>query len=183
MKPPHLPLVNLHWQLLPHNPHRRKPAVHFDITVPITNIKFVAAYRTPLSNFDLDKLVADEPLEEMMIECEGLPKGYVRISRPASRPITCRDVYEEIFQAYNRVLSDAERRREFRAMHPERLQGISDAFKSRCASSQGLRGYEEGQGYRWVDLLQGRTMFLGLTQPKPTANWILQLGYPQQFSR
>lgn len=181
MKPPHLPLVNLHWQLLPHNSNPRcfdKPRVQFDISTPISSMRFLTAtYPRPLRNSDLDKLVADEPLDEMTIECEKLPKGLVRIRR--HRPITCRDVFEEIYKAYNSVLSDIECRREVPSPRSPQFLRINAAFKSRCALSPGLIEYEECQGFRRVDLLEGKTVFLGLTQPKPSANWVLQLGYPQ----
>ena len=170
-----------HWQLLPHNSNPKcfeKPRVHFDISTPISSMRFLTAtYPRPLRNADLDKLVADEPLDEMMIECEKLPKGLIRIRR--HRPITCRDVFEEIFRAYNSVLSDIECRREIPSPRSPQFLRINAAFKSRCALSPGLIEYEECQGFRRVDLLEGKTIFLGLTQPRPSANWILQLGYPQ----
>jgi len=131
-------------------------------------------YTTKLRNSDLDKLVADEPLEEMTIECEKLPKGAIRIRR--SRPITCRDVFEEIYQAYSQVLSDAECRRELPSPRSEEFLRVNATFKARCLESPALDGWEERQKLRRVDLLQGKTKFLGLTQPKPSSNWVLQLG-------
>lgn len=182
MKPPHLPPVKLHWQLLPHNSNPRcigKAQLHFDITLPVTHLckrTATEAYSLPLSRSELSKPVADEPLQEMTIECEYLPKWYIRIRRPTG--ISCCDVFEEIFRTYHHVLSDDECS-ELEGYPRDHRSRVKAAFKARCAESPSLFDYEESQGYRRVDLLKGRTIFLGLTQPKPSSNWFLKLGYPQ----
>jgi hypothetical protein len=172
MKPPHLPPVNLHWQLLPYHPSIGKSQVLFDITAPISEMRFAAApFPRPLRNTDLDKPAADdEQLDEMTIECESLPERFIQVRR--TRGIRCRDVFDKIYSAYNRVLSDIEREK----IRPKDMVSVQEAFKTRCEGSPGLSKYEERQGLRCVDRLQGKTFFLGLTRPSPSSNWVLHLG-------
>lgn len=172
MKPPHLPPVNLHWQLLPYYPSIGKPQLLFDITVPITQMRFAAApFPRPLRNTDLDKPAADdELLDEMTIECDSLPEKLILVTR--TKGIRCRDVFDRIYLAYNRVLSEFEREK----IRPKELVRVQEAFKTRCARSPGLTKYEEHQGLRCVDRLQGKTFFLGLTRPSSSSNWVLHLG-------
>jgi hypothetical protein len=172
MKPPHLPPVNLHWQLLPYYSSIGKSKLLFDITAPISQMRFAAVpFPRPLRNTDLDKPAADdEQLEEMTIECEGLPERFIQVRR--TKGIRCRDVFDKIYSAYNRVLSDIEREK----IPPKDLARVREAFKTRCAGSPGLAKYEERQGLRCVDKLQGKTFFLGLTRPSSSSNWVLHLG-------
>jgi hypothetical protein len=175
MKPPHLPPVNLHWQLLPYHSSLGaigKPQLLFDIAVPLTQMRFATPpYPRPLRNTDLDKPAADdEELDEMTIECESLPEKFIQVRRPQG--VRCRDVFEKIYWAYNRVLSEHEREK----IRPKELVRVREAFKARCASSPGLTKYEEHQGLRCVDKLLGRTFFLGLTRPTSSSNWVLHLG-------
>jgi len=173
MKPPHLPPVNLHWQLLPYRKEIGKPQLRFDITLPITHLCFTTtSYPRPLRKADLDKPAADEQLEEMTIECERLPSWFIRVK--PKNGICCRDVFEAIFRTYNEVLTEAERS----AIPEEQLSRIEAAFKARCAGSPGLIEYEERMGFRRVDLLKGKTLFLGLIRPTPDSNWVLKLGKP-----
>jgi len=173
MKPPHLPPVNLHWQLLPHMKNIGKPQLRFDITLPITHICFTTStYPRPLRKTDLDKAAADEPLEEMIIQCEHLPAWFISIKR--RNGICCRDVFEAIFKTYNEVLTEVERR----AIPEEQLSRVKAAFKTRCAESPSLYEYEERMGFRRVDLLKGKNIFLGLIRPRSDSNWILKVGRP-----
>jgi len=179
MKPPHLPPVNLHWQLLPYVSLNKRRQLLFDITVPITEIRFAATpYPLPLRNSDLDKPAADdEQLDEMTIECECLPERFIQVKR--TKGIRCRDVFDKIYWAYNRVLSDLERDK----IRPTELARVKQAFKTRCAKSPGLTKYEEYQGLRCVDRLQGKTFFLGLSRLSPSSNWVLHLGAgPKDFA-
>jgi len=175
MKPPHLPPVNLHWQLLPYHSSLRvigKPRLLFDIAVPTTQIRFATEpYARPLRSHDLDKPAADdEELDEMTIECECLPEKLIYVRR--ARGIRCRDVFDKIYWAYNRVLDEKERGR----IRPRDMVRVREAFKARCAESPGLIEYEKYQGLRCVDKLQGKTFFLGLTRPTSHSNWVLHLG-------
>lgn len=176
MKPPHLPPVNLHWQLLPYNPTMKeigKLQLRFDITVPVSHMRYITStYPKPLRNADLDKPAADEHLDEMTIECERLPQWLICIRR--RNGIKCRDVFEAIFRTYNAVLLDEE----CRAIPEKHLAQVKAAFKTRCIESPGLIEYEESMGLRRVDLLKGKTLFLGLTRPTPDSNWVLKLGSP-----
>lgn len=173
MKPPHLPPVNLHWQLLPYMKIFGKPQLRFDITLPITHICFATStYPRPLRKADLDKPAADEPLEEMVIECEQLPSWFICIKR--RNGMCCRDVFEAIYRTYNEVLTEVERR----AIPDEQLPRVKAAFKARCAESPGLYEYEERMGFRRVDLFKEKTLFLGLIRPKPDSNWVLKVGRP-----
>lgn len=175
MKPPHLPPVNLHWQLLPYHSSLRvigKPQLLFDIAVPISQMRFAATpYPLPLRNTDLDKPATDdEQLDEMTIECECLPERLIQVRR--ARGIRCRDVFDKIYWEFNRVLNEREREK----IRPKELVRVREAFKTRCAGSSGLTKYEEHQGLRCVDKLQGKTFFLGLTRPTSSSNWVLHLG-------
>lgn len=175
MKPPHLPPVNLHWQLLPYHSSLRvigKPQLLFDIAVPISQMRFAAdPYPRPLRNRDLDKPAADdEQLDEMTIECECLPEKLIHVTR--ARGIRCRDVFDKVYCAYNRVLDAKERAK----IRPKEMVRVQEAFKIRCAESPGLTEYEAYQGLRCVDRLQGKTYFLGLTRPSSDSNWVLHLG-------
>jgi hypothetical protein len=161
--------------LLPYHSSLRvigKPQLLFDISLPITQMRFAAApYPRPLRNADLDKPAADdEQLDEMTIECECLPERLIHVTR--ARGIRCWDVLDKIYWAYNRILSEHEREK----IRPRELVRVQEAFKTRCAGSPGLTKYEEHQGFRCVDKLQGRTFFLGLTRPTPSSNWVLHLG-------
>jgi hypothetical protein len=175
MKPPHLPSVNLHWQLLPYHSSLRvigKPQLLFDISVPTTQMRFAAEpFPRPLRNADLDKPASDDDeLDEMNIECECLPEKLIQVRR--SKGIRCRDVFDKIYRSYNRVLSEIEREK----IRPKDLPRVQQAYKIRCAESPSLTKYEEYQGLRCVDKLQGRTFFLGLTRMSSNSNWVLHLG-------
>jgi len=179
MKPPHLLPVNLHWQLLPYQSSKRRHQLLFDISAPITQMRFAATpFPLPLQNSDLDKPAADdEQFDEMTIECECLPERFIEVRR--TKGIRCRDVFDKIYWAYNRVLSDIEREK----IRRTELAGVREAFKTRCAKSPGLTKYEEYQGLRCVDKLQGKTFFLGLSRPSPSSHWVLHLGTsPRDFA-
>lgn len=150
-----------------------KSQLRFDITLPITHICFTTStYPQPLRKADLDKPAASEPLEEMVIQCEHLPAWFVQIKRRDG--ICCRDVFEAIFKTYHEVLTEVERC----AIPEEQLSRVKAAFRARCAESPGLYEYEKKMGFRRVDLLKGKTLFLGLIRPKPDSNWILKVGRP-----
>ena len=173
MKPPHLPPVNLHWQMLPYMKQFGKPQLRFDITLPVTHVCFTtSSYPQPLRKADLDKPAAPELLEEMTIECENLPSWFICIK--SSNGIRCRDDFEAIFRTYNEVLTEAE----YHTIPEDQFSRIKAAFKTRCAESPGLIEYEERMGFRRVDLLKGKTLFLGLVRPTSDSNWVLKLGKP-----
>jgi len=179
MKPPHLPPVNLHWQLLPYVSLNRRHQLLFDISLPTTQIRFAGKpFPVQLRNSDLDKPAADDKeFDEMTIECEYLPETFIQVKR--AKGIRCRDVFEQIYGAYNRVLNEFEREK----IRPAELARIREAFKARCAKSPGLTKYEEHQGLRCVDKLQGKTFFWGLSRPSPSSNWVLHLGPgPKDFA-
>jgi len=179
MKPPHLPPVNLHWQLLPYHSSLRmigKPQLLFDIAIPTTQIRFAAEpFPRPLRNTDFDKPASDdEQLDEMVVECDCLPEKLIHVRRAGG--IRCWDVFDKIYWAYNRVLTAYEREK----IRPKEMLRVQEAFKNRCAGSLGLTKYEEYQGLRCVDKLQGKSFFLGLTRPTSCSNWVLHLGSKPQ---
>jgi hypothetical protein len=128
-------------------------------------------YPRPLRNTDLDKFASDNvDFDEMTIECDCLPEKVIYVKR--ARGIRCRDVFDKIYLAYNRVLTEIERDK----IKPKEKVRVQQAFKNRCSTSPGLTKYEEYQGLRCVDKLQGKSFFLGLTRPNSSSNWVLHLG-------
>jgi hypothetical protein len=85
----------------------------------------------------------------MVIHCAELPDWPVHVARQSG--IRCVDVFEAIRDTYNVVLTTTERN-----MHQQRVRDIE---RRRPPTPEGAAGKK---GVRRRDLLEGKTLFLGL---------------------
>ncbi|OCH91592.1 hypothetical protein OBBRIDRAFT_514961 [Obba rivulosa] len=170
--------ISLHWQLLPYDPAICKRKVFFDIAYEIGSICFEDP-RVALSEVDIQKPVSDAPINDMIIRNPLLPHWDITVQRRGGFGINCQDVYTAIYTTYQPVLTESERR--FYIRSPEQLERCKAAFHQRCVKSNNKCVEERRAGMRRVDLLEGRTIFMGLMRPeeevsKPERYWCLQLG-------
>ncbi|OBZ68863.1 hypothetical protein A0H81_11243 [Grifola frondosa] len=92
-------------------------------------------------------------------------------------------VFDSIYKEFNHALTNEERERYF-SNSKGRLARCEAAFKKRCEDETTVVAAAElAKGMRRVDLLEGRTIFMGLRRPhdsddKPNTYWVLELGYP-----
>jgi len=169
MKPP---ACNMHWQLLPYDRFRSKRLIRFDVALPLEDIRFEGeSYRIKLSDADLDKLAVDGGLTKMQIDFESGPFEW-EVHVKNSKGITCRDVFDAIYNTFNEQLTLYETKQ----IPRHQWQEVQTAFRLRCKVKPGLAEVEFRQGLKRVDVLQQGTIFLGLTQPKSGSDWILNLG-------
>ncbi|EMD40225.1 hypothetical protein CERSUDRAFT_40693, partial [Gelatoporia subvermispora B] len=96
---------------------------------------------------------------EMVIRNPLLPHWEITITRRGGMGINCQDVYSAIHAIYQPVLTEGERN--FYIRSPEQRKRCEAAFIQRCAKSTN-RLEERVAGMRRVDLLEGRTIFMGL---------------------
>lgn len=167
MKPP---AFDLHWQLLPFDPHRSKRLIRFDMAFPVDGIVFQEpGRRTKLSEAQLNKPAANGTMTKMLITFERKPFSW-EVDVKNAHGISCRDVFEAIYKAFNEQLTLEEQRlvRDRRA--------VEEAFRLRCKLAPGLPEVERSFGWKRVDVLCHQTVFLGLTQPKSGSDWVLNLG-------
>ncbi|EPQ54641.1 hypothetical protein GLOTRDRAFT_139179 [Gloeophyllum trabeum ATCC 11539] len=172
--------INLHWLLLPYDCRRSRGHLEFDITQRIDRIRLWPPRGSPrpLTVEELNKPVADRTLTKMDIACNHLP-WCVRIRREEGIRIV--DVLDGIQKTYYRTLTDADRER----IPPQRLPACHRAFKHRCRTALALPEVVEREGMRRVDMLEGKTMFLGLICPPPDqsqSQWILHMGKARDSS-
>ncbi|KAH0826151.1 hypothetical protein J3R83DRAFT_5565 [Lanmaoa asiatica] len=164
------PAFNLHWQLLPFELRRSKPLLRFDMAFPVDQIVFQGrSCRTKLSEEQLSKPAANGTMTKMLITFERGPFSWEMDVKNA-RGICCRDVFEAIYKAFNEQLTLEEKR-----LVCDR-RAVEDAFRLRCKLAPGLPEVERSLGWKRVDVLLHRTIFLGLTQPKSGSDWVLNLG-------
>lgn len=169
MKPP---AFNLHWQLLPYDRTRSRRLIRFDVALPVEDIRFEGeSYRIKVSDADLDKPAVDGGLTKMQIDFESGPFEW-EVHVKNSKGITCRDVFDAIYETFNEQLTPYERKQ----IPPHQRQEVQAAFRLRCKVKPCLAEVEFRQGLKRVDVLQQGTIFLGLTQPKSGSDWILNLG-------
>ncbi|KAI0947409.1 hypothetical protein AcW1_007643 [Taiwanofungus camphoratus] len=187
LKRPPLPQpVTLHWQLLPHDPSRSKKLIYFDVAQDVSFIRDHSNMPPlALKASDMEKPAAEIPLNEMSIRCTQLPHWDIHVSRSGPSGVRCLDVYRAIFETFHPPLTDAERELYLPA---ERRTRCEEQFRKRCKASPGLYDYELRLGMRRVDLLEGRTIFMGLRRPmdtddKPDRYWVLELGLPKASRR
>jgi hypothetical protein len=171
----HLPTdAELHWQLLQHDPARGKPRLYFDVSQEPALIRVFHKYMRPLMPDDKHKLAASVPLTHMTIRCAPLPLAAwdIRVRRHDGGSLRCMDVFEAIYESLSTPLSDAEKGQ----WTQEYLDSCEPVFKARCKASAALTDWEERQGLRRVDLLKGRTRFMGIARASPGKNyWVLHL--------
>ncbi|CCL99746.1 uncharacterized protein FIBRA_01768 [Fibroporia radiculosa] len=174
--------VTLHWLLLPYDPARSKKLIYFDIAHDPRLIRDHSNMPPVLlKSTDLEKLASEIPLSEMSIRCAQLPHWDIHVTPSGPGGIRCKDVYRAIYETFHQQLSPMEKEYYIPA---ERLARCEAYFRKRCKASQTLRGFEENQGMRRVDLLEGRAIFMGLRRPveadgKPDQYWVLELGLPK----
>ncbi|KAI6108531.1 hypothetical protein EV401DRAFT_2076829 [Pisolithus croceorrhizus] len=165
-------VFDLHWQLLPFHRLISKHLLRFDVALPIDAIVFQERdHRRKLADSDFDKLAAHRHLTKMSINFNSGPFEW-EVNVKNSRGITCRDVFEAIYETFNEQLTPYEKR----LIPPHLRQECEEAFKLRCKVVPGLELVEFRQGLKRVDVLWHGTIFLGLTRPKSDGDWILNLG-------
>jgi hypothetical protein len=104
----------------------------------------------------------------MVIHCAELPDWPVHVARQAG--IRCVDVFDAIRDTYNVVLTTTER-----SIHQSRVRDIE---RRRPPTPEGAK-----KGLRRRDLLDGKTLFLGLDWRTsdaryPDGCWCLKVGSP-----
>ena len=167
MKPP---AFDLHWLLLPFDARRSKRLLRFDMAFPADEAVFQASgRRTKLSDAELDKPAANGTMTKMLITFEQRPFSW-EVDVKNTRGIRCRDVFEAIYKAFDEQLTLEEQKlvRDRRA--------VEAAFRLRCRLSPGLPEVERSLGWKRVDVLLHKTVFLGLTPLKSGSHWVLNLG-------
>lgn len=85
--------------------------------------------------------------------------------------ITCEDVFQAIYDTYDKPLTDVDRANS----DPKLLKKCEGAFKRRCDAVPRLSERERRIGMKRVDLLNGKTFFHGLTKPDVDSHWKLEL--------
>ena len=167
MKPP---AFNLHWQLLPFDARRSKRLLRFDMAFPVDEAAFqCSGRRTKLSDAELNKPAANGTMTKMLITFEHGPFSW-EVDVKNSRGICCRDVFQAIYKAFDEQLTLEEQR-----LVRDRRE-VEAAFRLRCKLSPGIPEDERSLGWKRVDVLLHKTVFLGLTQPKSGSDWVLNLG-------
>jgi len=167
--------ITLHWQLLPYNHHISRKFIRFDISHPPKNTIRDLNTGRPLSESDYEKLASQPALDEMLIRCENGAKiepWNIYVHRKGG--IRCIDIFQAIHESFSSVLDEDEKKKISRI----KMSGCEKAFKRRCELSSNLTLWEQRQGMKRVDLLEGRTIFLGLASSPGRDCWLLQLGFP-----
>jgi len=167
---PSAPPATLHWKLLPFDVRRPKGKLQFDFAYEVDEIVLegAAGGSRPLSVLERNKSAAEPGLTEMVIHCAELPDWPVHVARQSG--IRCVDVFEAIRDTYNVVLTTTER-----SIHQSRVRDIE---RRRPPTPEGTK-----KGVRRRDLLDGKTLFLGLDwRPSdaryPNGCWCLKVGSP-----
>lgn len=167
---PRSPPATLHWKLLPFDARRPKGRLQFDFAREVDEIILaeVPGGSRPLSVLERNKSAAEPSLTEMVIHCAELPDWPVYVARQSG--IRCVDVFEAIRDTYNVVLTTTER-----SIHQSRVR---DVERRRPPTPEGAK-----KGVRRRDLLDGKTMFLGLDWRTsdalyPNGCWCLKVGSP-----
>ena len=165
---PNTPPATLHWKLLPFDPQRSKGKLKFDFAREVDEIILAEGQRSsrPLSVPERNKSAAEPGLTEMVIHCMELPDWPVYVARQSG--IRCVDVFEAIRDTYNVVLTATER-----SMHQSRVRDIERRLPP---TPEGAK-----KGVRRRDLLDGKTLFVGLDwrtsdSRYPNGCWCLQVG-------
>ncbi|KZT23408.1 hypothetical protein NEOLEDRAFT_543676 [Neolentinus lepideus HHB14362 ss-1] len=167
---------NLHWLLLPYDSRISKGFLEYDFAYHIDRIRLrsLHGHTRPLNDVDLHKPAADERVTQMTITCAELPWWHVRVRRPEGVRIV--DVLDGIHQTYYRPLTEADKDK----IGSEKIAACEGAFRRRCRAAPALDEWEHSQGMRRVDLLRGKTMFLGLIRHPQSGQagdlWLLYLG-------
>jgi hypothetical protein len=167
---PSTPPATLHWKLLPFDAQRSKGKLRFDFAREVDEIVLAEARQgpRPLTVHERNKAAADPGLTEMVIHCAELQDWPVHVARQSG--IRCVDVFEAIRDTYNVVLTATER-----TIHQSRVRDIE---RRRPPSPEGTK-----KGVRRRDLLEGKTLFLGLDwrtsdSRYPDGCWCLKVGSP-----
>ncbi|KAI9447247.1 hypothetical protein F5148DRAFT_727235 [Russula earlei] len=165
---PSIPPATLHWKLLPFDAKRSKGQLKFDFGREVDEIVLAEIQRgsRPLSVLERNKSAAEPGLTEMVIHCVELPDWPVHVARQSG--IRCVDVFEAIRDTYNVVLTSTER-----TIHQSRVRDIE---RRRPPTPEGAK-----KGVRRRDLLDGKTLFLGLDwrtsdSRYPNGCWCLKVG-------
>lgn len=169
------PPATLHWKLLPFDAQRSKGKVKFDFAHEVDEILLAEARQRgarPLSVQERNKAAAEPGLTEMVVHCAELPDWPVHVARQSG--IRCVDVFEAIRDTYNVVLTTTER-----TIHQSRVREIE---RRRPPTPEGS-GAAAKKGVRRRDLLEGKTLFLGLDWRAPDSRfpdgcWCLKVGIP-----
>ncbi|KAI9443431.1 hypothetical protein H4582DRAFT_2054430 [Lactarius indigo] len=167
------PPATLHWKLLPFDAQRSKGKVKFDFAHEVDEILLAEGRHgsaRPLSVPERNKSAAEPSLTEMVIHCAELPDWPVHVARQSG--IRCVDVFEAIRDTYNVVLTTTER-----TIHQSRVRDIE---RRRPPTPEGAAAKK---GVRRSDLLEGKTLFLGLDwrgsdSRYPDGCWCLKVGSP-----
>ncbi|KAI0372322.1 hypothetical protein BV20DRAFT_940489 [Pilatotrama ljubarskyi] len=183
----------LHWQLLPPNgpsldPSGRGPQkrLFFDVTKSTKSIVIRDYSERPpkVSRYDaiqayLEKEACNVHLRKMTIRYERIPGLEINVTGKGGNPIRCKDVFEAIYEYFDRVMTPEERSMYITLSN---LKSCEAAFLRRCQTSErAVPLAEQRKGMRFVDLLEGNTLFLGLRRPPDDGGrldkyWVIDFG-------
>ncbi|KAI0819227.1 hypothetical protein BC628DRAFT_1047932 [Trametes gibbosa] len=190
-RPRHEGPLELHWQLLPPNqrPWMSHPSkvLYYDITKPPVTIRIRDFSERPprVSRASevkayLEKGACKLHLPSMTIRYEKIPGLEIRIAAKDGNSVRCQDVFDGIYQFFDRVMTPDERC-EYIPTEGQ-LKRVEDAFLQRCKDShRAVPQAEQDKGIRFVDLLEGNTAFRGLMRPtnerrSPDKYWVVEFG-------
>ncbi|KAL1950509.1 hypothetical protein VTO73DRAFT_5633 [Trametes versicolor] len=186
--------LSLHWQLLPPverpwNPANRYPRqrLYFDITKPPSTIKIRDYSEMPPKvtrgskiKDALAKPASNGNLSSMTIKYDKIPGAEIHIAAKDGSTVRCGEVFDAIYEFFDRVLTPDERSDLIPTI--EQLNRVEKAFVRRCQDShRAVPLAEQYEGIRFVDLLEGNTVFHGLMRPlnerrSPEKYWVIEFG-------
>jgi hypothetical protein len=153
-----------------------RPPLRFNVAFPPAR-PYIKTWDTiPLI---LDDAALEEPATEtniptmaIQLNCRYLPTWESVIRRREG--VTCKDVFEAIWKEFDVQLSDAE----IAKIPDSQMAYYRAGFKQRCKAVPVLTALEESRGLKRIDLLAGKTLFRGMTQPHPSSPWVVELQTP-----
>ncbi|KZV66140.1 hypothetical protein PENSPDRAFT_755931 [Peniophora sp. CONT] len=163
----------LHWQLLPFNAASGKPRLYFDI-------RYAAEYATHVRDGqghfniprrELEKLATKKGLPDMTFCAWDLPIFDIEVHRPDGVRVC--DVFERMYENHQLVLTRTEK-----ALHRDRVERAQPFYEERIRHERALNPAYVDLGMRRIDLLEGKTVFIGCQwrhpcQEYPDGSWTL----------
>ncbi|KAI0769109.1 hypothetical protein BD413DRAFT_605129 [Trametes elegans] len=184
--------LSLHWQLLPPNEacRRRGKYLHFDVAKSLDHVevKNHPTDRLPATGKKF-KYIQQDLLKEacstiqlrtMIIRYEKIKDRDIHVNPKHGDTITCLDILEAIYEFFDTIMSPKEAAHYIKK--PDHLQRCEAAFYRRCEESERrVAPAERELGLRFVDLLEGNTVFQGLRRPyggsaPPDLCWVVEFG-------
>lgn len=128
----------------------------------------------------LAKPASNGNLSSMTIRYEKIPGAEIRIAAKDGSTVRCGEVFDAIYEFFDRVMTPDERSDLIPTV--AQLNRVETAFLRRCQDShRAVPLAEQYEGIRFVDLLEGNTVFHGLMRPlnerrSPEKYWVIEFG-------